>query len=352
MWTLFPTSEIESENPRAKTDARREYGGGIEVATYGRRHGSQVHWELSERCEAWSLPCIQAFISQLGLRKVTCNGCCVGLRASDTGDLMCKGWSIATANTSLLRHLHLPCQRNHKKTVCESGRPAQSAYYTPVFAKKVVEALREHEAWSVLACELSESTSPEDPLFCIEPNETALVNEGEMTSEEKQRIMRLIRHMHCTTGHGSIATLVNSLKHRGVPERILGLAREFKCVICEERKRTTPHRQATLETVAKKWQRLQCDLGSWTHPQTKHKVKFILFIDEGCRFRVGRILFENSRNQATWPIVQKVFEEAWLASFGQPEEIRADPEGIWRSDEAAAYCQERGIILSPIPAEA
>ena len=334
--------------------ARREYSGGIEVATYGRRHGSQVHWELSECCEAWNLSCVQAFLSQLGLQKVTCNGCCVGLRAHDTGDLMCKGWSIATTNSSLLRHLHLPCQRNHKKVVCESGRPAQSAYYTPVFAKKkkVVEALREHETWSVLACELSETTCSEDPLFCVEPCETALVNDGEISVEEKQRIMRLIRHIHCTTGHGSIATLVNSLKHRGVPERILNLAREFKCVICEERKRTTPHRQATLETVAKKWQRIQCDLGSWTHPQTKHKVKFILFIDEGCRFRVGRILFENSRNQATWPIVRKVFEEAWLASFGQPEEIRADPEGIWRSDEAAAYCQERGIILSPIPAEA
>jgi hypothetical protein len=77
-----------------------------------------------------------------------------------------------------------------------------------------------------------------------------------------------------------------------------------------------------------------------------------LFIDEGCRFRTGRILFENSREQATWPVVRKAFEELWISTFGRPEEIRADPEGVWRSDEAAAYCQERSMTLTPVPAEA
>ena len=93
-------------------------------------------------------------------------------------------------------------------------------------------------------------------------------------------------------------------------------------------------------------------MGSWTHPISKDKIKFVMFIDEGSRFRVGKILYENTRNQATWPVMKRHFEESWVSTFGFPEEIRVDPEGIWRGEEPAQYCQERGIILSPIPAEA
>ena len=65
----------------------------------------------------------------------------------------------------------------------------------------------------------------------------------------------------------------------------------------------------------------------------------------------GRSLFENSRSQATWPIVRQCFEEHWLAHHGQPESIRVDLEGAWQGEEADAYCRERGISLTPIPAE-
>lgn len=101
-----------------------------------------------------------------------------------------------------------------------------------------------------------------------------------------------------------------------------------------------------------KWQVIQSDLGSWQHPISRDKIKFILFVDEGSRFRVGRILFTNSRNQATWPVVQQCYEELWLPNFGKPEAIRVDPEGVWRGEEAESYCRERGIDLSPVPAEA
>lgn len=98
------------------------------------------------------------------------------------------------------------------------------------------------------------------------------MNEGDIDREERERILKLVRHIHNVTGHGSLSTLLKSLKHRGVSERILAVARDFECPVCEERKRTAPHRPATLETLAKKWQKVQCDLGSWMHPQTKNKV--------------------------------------------------------------------------------
>lgn len=200
-----------TEEQRQKLQEKREYAlqeylGAIEVAFYGRRHGCQIHWELSEKCEAWDLQRIQTMIHKLQLQKVTCHGCCVGLRAKDTGQLMCKGWSIATQNANLLRHMNLKRQRNHKKTWCESGRPLSSAFYTPVFAKKVVESLLEHEPWSLLSQEIVDPDwKSQDPLF--DP-EAVLVGDDALDQAEHGRILRKLQHIHSVTGHGSVQNLV------------------------------------------------------------------------------------------------------------------------------------------------
>lgn len=334
--------------------ALQEYLGGIEIAEYAMNRGSFVHWELSERCEAWKLPAISEFVDRHQFRKVTCHGCTVGLKASDTGELMCKGWTIASRHEGLLQHMNLPCQRNHKKTPCESGRPKTSAFYTPVFAKKVIDALRVQEPWSLVSCDLSCRTSDTSllslDLSTIDAD--CMVGVESLTPQERNRILGLIKHIHSVSGHGSIENLVKAMQRRGVPEHVLELAKSFRCSICEERKRVAPRRPASLETLPRKWQVVQSDMGSWYHPITKDKCKFILFIDEGCRFRTGKILFENSRSQATWPIIRQCFEEHWVAHHGQPDTIRADPEGAWRDTDADVYCQERGIMLAPIPAEA
>lgn len=69
------------EEKRAK--ARKQYQGGISVALEARKLGCEVHFELSERCEAWQLPEITDFIKKLQMQKVTCHGCTVGLRTKD-----------------------------------------------------------------------------------------------------------------------------------------------------------------------------------------------------------------------------------------------------------------------------
>ena len=234
---------------------------------------------------------------------------------------------------------------------CESGRPARTAFCKPVFAKKVIEALRTFEPWSAVAQELHShhDTSVPEPANCDSP--LYLVGADDMPQEEKDRILRLVKHIHSNTGHGSMKNLLEALKRRGVSNAVLEVAKQFECPVCEERKRAAPRRPASLETLPQKWQVIQSDLGSWQHPITKHNIKFILFIDEGCRFRVGKILFEDSRQQATWPVVQQCFEEIWLPVFGKPEVIRVDPEGVWRGRDAEAYCQEREIEMSPVPAE-
>ena len=69
--------------------AKAVYKGAIEVATLAESLGSQVHWELAERSEAWNLPFIQEFmqkspckvlsvmVARLALGPMTRNSSCV-----------------------------------------------------------------------------------------------------------------------------------------------------------------------------------------------------------------------------------------------------------------------------------
>ena len=354
-----PLQRINRRNPEQcekleekRRVARLQYDGGIQVAKHARLCGAEVHFELSEKCEAWKLPAIETFVSDLGLRKVTCNGCTVGLRVGDEQQLSCKGWTIATTSGHVLQHLHLPCQKNHRTVPLEGGKALSTAYYTPVFAKKVVEAMRRQESWGLVVQELRDVLQP---LSLEEPTTSegmVLAGAHEVTPSEKKRVLKLVKHIHSVSGHGSLQTLLQALAKRGVPPHVLKIAKEFKCPICEERVRVAPRRPATLMTIPKKWHTVQTDVGTWTHPYTHLKYKFVLFIDEGCRFRTGKILFQHASRQATWDTLRASLEEHWIAHFGQPELIRGDSDGAWRNAEADQYCRERGIQLEFVPAEA
>jgi len=52
-------SQLQSK----RKNAIAQYLGGIEVAKYGRSKGSDIHFELSEKCEAWKLPEIMEFVA-------------------------------------------------------------------------------------------------------------------------------------------------------------------------------------------------------------------------------------------------------------------------------------------------
>jgi hypothetical protein len=84
--------------------------------------------------------------------------------------------------------------------------------------------------------------------------------------------------------------LVRALRARNADPRIIELARNLKCSVCEESARRTPRPQATLEPLPPKWKVVQADSAYWTHPATHQQVQFILMVDEGCRFRVGQVI--------------------------------------------------------------
>lgn len=340
-----------------REQVRKQYDGAMRVARYASRKGVMVHWEWSEKCEAWKLPEAITLVSELGLEKATCHGCCVGLRTRQGEKILCKGWTIATQSEAIRQHLNLRCQRNHPKQKCEAGETAHTARYTEAFARKVIDGMCENEVWSQVVQELSQHHGAAadrggQQALPAEAEDEDPEAEVEVSTEERAQIEAKLKHIHCSTGHGSIESLRRALQSRGVSKKVLQVARGWSCATCPEWKQKNPRRQATLEGLPKKWERIQIDVGTWTHPVSRRRVQFLMMIDEGSRFRLGHILLEHPSRTGSWKEVREGYEKTWLMMLGKPHIVRADPAGCLRSEEAGRYFEEQNTVLDLVPAEA
>ena len=309
-----------------------------------KRLKTEVHWEFSQKCEAWQLPEIVELISRHKLEKVNCAGCAVGLRTKDQKKLLCKAWTIATKNSHLLQHMNLQCQKNHPKGKCEAGETAHTARYTTVFAKKVVDSLSMSEVWSQTVQEL-QSHLPEDLAL---PAEAAPESESTVLSQqEKAEVERKIQHIHRSSGHCDMKSIVRALERRGSHKEIVDIAKTWKCPTCADRKRQDPRRFVTLEGIPNKGEVMEMDITTFMHPVHKKKADILLMVDVGSRFTVGRVL-----PRGNWEEIQKSLEELWIPYFGKPKTIRVDPAGVFLNKQCDSYLADKDIFLEVIPGEA
>ena len=120
---------------------------------------------------------------------------------------------------------------------------------------------------------------------------------------------------------------MRALKTRNTDPRVVELARTFRCSACEENKKFVGRPRTSLEPLHPKWQAIQSDVGHWRHPTTGRKVQFAIIIDEGCRFRVGRVLCQGEGESAKGKHLIDMFQEMWKPVFGVPDQMRLDPAG-------------------------
>ena len=215
----------------------------------------------------------------------------------------------------------------------------------------------ENEVWSQVVQELSQHHSAAadrggQQALPAEAEDEDPEAEVEVSTEERAEIEAKMKHIHCSTGHGSIESLRRALQSRGVSQKVLQVARGWSCPTCQEWKQKNPRRQATLEGLPKKWERIQMDVGTWTHPISRRRVQFLMMIDEGSRFRLGHILLEHPSRTGSWKEVREGYEKTWLMMLGKPHTVRADPAGCLRSEEAGRYFEEQNTVLDLVPAEA
>ena len=146
--------------------------------------------------------------------------------------------------------------------------------------------------------------------------------------------------------------MLHALEKRGASEQVLGLAREFKCSVCEEKKRVNHKQVSSLEPLPPKLYTVSADGGKWIHPSTGEYCEFALIIDEGSRFRAARVLKKGNHQTMTAAEFLDYLREGWIQYFGKPVTLRLDPAGAFRSHEMEHFCDDQGILLDVIPGEA
>lgn len=173
--------------------------------------------------------------------------------------------------------------------------------------------------------------------------------EGILSREEIRRRLYLL---HSATGHGPISHLIQALRRRGVSSEVMEEAQKFSCSVCQERRRPKPRPMSTLEPHPPKWTTVATDVGHWIHPKTREHVQFVLTIDEGSRFRVGRIVLSGKKTHISAAQFLETFQESWTQYFGLPHTLRVDPDGTFRSATIQDFCDRHHIHYDIIPGEA
>ena len=178
------------------------------------------------------------------------------------------------------------------------------------------------------------------------------VDDQPLSKQERERVKKQLYLLHAASGHGSSRHLVEALRRRGVHPEVLELAKEFKCSICEERRRVQPKHLSSLEPLPPKWHCVSADIGHFYNAHKKEHVQFMVVIDEGSRFRAARVLTSGSKQQPTAAQCLEFLRDGWISIFGTPRTLRLDPAGAFRGATIEEFCDRHQIYLDIIPGEA
>ena len=411
MQNVNQRTDLQKQNLAEKRrEALKQYVGCVLIYNYCVQRGIHVTWEWSQSCQAWRLPMLQELIRRVQPFFAVVRGCRINLRSSK-GDFVSKGWKLMTTHQLLSKRMNLPCQcpPNVFHAKCEGSETAKTAYYTKEFAERVCKAvlqglekqdvLKELKGETVLVegfgngpfCLCKEGLRHDANLKCGscirktqqtlkgKPKESCdckgtpnsreqvdsygLVGDGDLGDPEdmrdnleghlsKEEIRRKLYLLHAATGHGPTRHLIQALRRRGVNARVLEEAKKFECQVCKEKQRSQPRPRSSLEPQPPKWSTVASDMGSFEHPITKVTHQFMIVIDEGSRFRVGRVLGEGRKFHVGAAQFLETFRECWAQYFGLPHTLRLDPDGTFRSAAVEEYCDRHQIFLDVIPGEA
>ena len=379
------TEKQREELKQKRNNCIRQYIGGLLVYIHCCQHGVPVTWEWSETSDAWRLPMVQRVFEKYPPKFCVVKGCRVNLRDLKTRIPLQKGWKLATTHDLLSQNMSLPCTCREPHAPCQGRMTRESAYYTDDFARRVCKTILEDIRSQDLRAEVTGHTGvpkgflgqtkgcscdvvrhPRSDLRCNlcemghekgEPLSLVGINrgnnhEGPLTLEERDKALKDIATIHRNTGHGPLEHLVRALEARKTDPRIVQLAREYQCDVCRECSRRVPRPQVSLEPLPPKWKVLQADNAHLIHPHSGERVQFTLLIDEGCRFRIGKIMSVGTGSGVKAKDLVSFFQEQWKPVFGKPDKVRLDPAGSWRSNEVSEYFESIHVEVDVIPAEA
>ena len=78
-----------------------------------RLDGGEAHWEWPRWAECHDVQVVQRMVTDVGFRAAYLDGCQVGTKHLQTGELYLKPWTTYTTSATMLQAMSLRCPRNH-----------------------------------------------------------------------------------------------------------------------------------------------------------------------------------------------------------------------------------------------
>ena len=205
-----------------RKDALRQYVSCAIIYRYCVQRGIHVSWEWSQSCQGWRLPLIQKLVHDVDPKFAVVRGCQVNLRDSQK-QFVNKGWKVMTTHPLVAQRLDMPCRCSPgtKHVPCEGSLTAQTAFYTPEFAKRVCSCIIQGSDHALVQQEL-QFGKPENPNFGL--GTMCVCSEGHAHGAD-------ITCGHCTQGFvaklGTVHDVV--MKHEAHAGHEVGHAVVTKC---------------------------------------------------------------------------------------------------------------------------
>ena len=347
--TLFneATDDAKRKSGYKKKRARKVIRAATQLAYAQIARGDHVSWEWPSNNGGWREPEVKKlmdFMARQGILYTTLlDGCMMGVKAPDKDVPMKKQWRIVTTCPCLKRSLSVRCDKSHEHAECLGHARALSSGFYPV---KLCKAI----AQTVLTSGHESAKLVEDWVYGLQ--EEPLL-QGKLSSEDRKRATALVHRLHVRAGHPSNKLLANVLRARGAHPEVIKIALAHECNDCQEMRLPSLSQSVSLQQSDAPWKVIQIDNAEL---RVDDKVThFMVITDEATRYMKVIMLFERDaqegRNDTADEAILAI-EQGWVQSYGFPDRIRLDPEGCFRSRALEDWAADRGVEMTPCPAEA
>ena len=153
----------------------------------------------------------------------------------------------------------------------------------------------------------------------------------EVTKAEFERWEAQVSKFHKAAGHPTNRTLGRIIQEAGHPQWKVDVALRHVCPACQSLKQGgTSSGQvppAATHPQYAAWEAVGADVGEWVVPESRTKIKFVVFVDLATKLRVAKPLqtykLLEMKAESTKDIVT-AFCECWLACFPKPKALLLD----------------------------
>ena len=343
------------ENAKLNRSKRTQVSFCMHQADKQLSRGGSILFEHPWGSEVWSLPECEHLVKEFGVQRT--DMCSYGLCCPDTNLPIQKASGILTSSDEIRAVLtRCPGCVQHKQVAgrLSDGRLVSEfvAEYTPKFVQKVLEAVvhnPKNSNWDMnliecpSECLVAGDSPPEIP--SLEPDVPE--NGGEI-GESATSVKRALLRLHNNLGHPSSQDLIRVLKHSGASPEAISQAKDLECTVCQNARQPHAALPAKISHASVFNEKIGLDVKYLSGWKPNQRVPCVSIVDYATSLQVVAPIFESE----TAEILKGVLRDSWISWAGVPQHLEMDPSKPNLSAALAEYCENSGIQVHHISADA